>query len=620
VKRLITSKSVFFLLCALFLLNRFWPAWGPSYDNSGMIKWDVYGYYLYLPATFIYDDPGIRDLTWVDTLQRRYDPTATFYQVQDGVDGMKSIKYPCGSAVIWSPFFFAANFLAEPLGYPADGLSPPYSWALVIGGIIYAFIGLWFLRKVLLKFFTDTVASILLVLITLGTNYWSMAASETVMPHANSFALNCILLWLVVRWHEQPTYYRSIAMAATLGIGVLIRPTEIFWILVPILWNISSWKTFVDKIKFLWAHRMHIVIFSFVFVAVLSLQLFYWKYTMGTWVSYGYQEKFAILRPFLAKCFFSFKKGWFIYTPLMIFCFAGFYFVWKRKREIFWALALFVCVHTWVIFSWECWWYAACFSQRGAIDMYAIMTLPLGFLITAVSLKSTWIKLTLGVVIGFCLLLNLFQTWQYNHGIISLERMSAAYYWRIFGKTSIDPADQILLEVDHWPEPEVLPADANLERVQYYMYTFESDSSFTHENIVDSISYRGARSIMVKPQFEYGPSHYVEFYGETNEYQWIRASVWMKMDSVLAPGKEPPMLCVTYSSDERPLKWKSRKLDTLGYECGTWRQVILEVMSPISLYPDDRWQIFVWHPGKTTIYLDDFQIEAFEPKGQRSGH
>src|SRR5687768_13678870 len=100
-KKFFTSRSVFFLLCALILLNRFWPAWGPNYDNGKMIMWDSYGYYLYLPAIFIYDDPGFENRAWTDALMEKYHPSETFYQVAAGEGTKFTIKYSSGTAILW---------------------------------------------------------------------------------------------------------------------------------------------------------------------------------------------------------------------------------------------------------------------------------------------------------------------------------------------------------------------------------------------------------------------------------------------------------------------------------------------------------------------------------------
>lgn len=615
-KRFFTSRTIFFLLCGLFALNRFWPAWGPGFNNSDIIKWDNYGYYLYLPSIFIYDDPGLKNQVWLDTLQNRYQPTATLYQLRDGEDGKRSIKYPCGTAILWSPFFFVAHMLAEPLGYPADGLSPPYNWAVLLAGVLYAFIGMWFLRKVLLRFFSDHIAAILMVLITLGTNYWQIAASETIMPHGISFALNCVLLWLIIRWHEQPSFGRSVALGMLLGIGVLVRPTEVFWMLVLLLWNVSSWKTFIAKLRFIGQHIGKVLVFALVFTAVIFIQLSYWQYGLGAWVSYGYEERFAIWSPFLYECMLSYKKGWLIYTPLVIFCFAGFYFTWKKKREVFWALLIFTIVHTWIIFSWECWWYASSFSQRGAVDMYPALTIPLGFLLVALADANRIIRIGVSSLIAFCLVLNVFQVWQYNHGIIHEERMSEAYYWKVFGKTSIEWNDRLLLEPDHWPVPQLMANDSNLVLVDDYLLDFERSGTFTDDRIVDSIAYRGNSSLKILPQFEFGPQYKRVFHGSSDEYQWVRLSVWMRMDTALQAGQQPPLLAVGLFANGRALKWDCTPFDTAGYVPGEWRQVVREFKTPISLYSDDEIQGGVWHPGRTTIYIDDFHVELFEPEGQ----
>lgn len=616
-KKLFSSRVVFFLVCALFLLNRFWTAWGPVYDNSRMIAWDSYGYYLYLPATFIYDDPGLENHAWIDTLQQRYHPTETLYQIMPGQDNKWTIKYPCGMAVLWSPFFFVAHAIAEPLGYPADGLSPPYSWCILIGGIFYAFIGLWFLRKVLLHFFPDPIAAALLVLITLGTNYWQMSASETVMPHGTMFALNCVVLWLVIRWHQSPTMKTTVLLALLMGVGVLARPTQVFWLLVPLLWNVYSWRTLKEKNRFLGGHTGKLLAFIVVFTAVVSIQLAYWQYSTGKWVSYGYEERFSITLPFLYLACFSFKKGWFIYTPLMLFCFAGFYFVWKRRREIFWALAVFVFVHTWVIFSWECWWYASSFSQRGALDMYGAIVIPLGFLLVAMCDRKKWLRIPVFTLIGCCLVLCVFQTWQYNRGILHGERMTKAYYWKTFGAVTRDHGADALLEPDHWPEPETMANDSNLVKVDDFLLTFEPGATFTHDNIVaDSNAYEGMYSFVVKPSFEFGPMYTRKFHGASDEYLWLSASVWVKMDTLLQPGQSLPLLVMGFNAHGRALKWKSVPMDTAGYRAGEWREMRCDMKTPISLYTDDEASCVFWHPGKTTIYLDNFHVVVMEPEGQ----
>jgi hypothetical protein len=193
--------------------------------------------------------------------------------------------------------------------------------------------------------------------------------------------------------------------------------------------------------------------------------------------------------------------------------------------------------------------------------------------------------------------------------------MSKEYYWRVFGKTEHDSANDKFLEVDHWPVPSVMPS-SGLELVHEYLFTFEKDSSFTHKDIVDSIAHSGDRSFKVVPPSEFSPKHEWTFHGETNEYQWVRASVWVRMDTTFQPGMIPPLLYTSFQAHGRALKWQATQFDTSGYVTGEWRKLVFEVISPISLYADDYWIVQIWNPSKTTIYVDDFHIEVFEPVGQ----
>ena len=84
------------------------------------LSWDVFGYYLYLPATFIHHDIALQDHAWLDDVMVRYEPSATLYQLVDGPDGTRVIKYSAGMAVLYAPFFLVAHLSAPLLGYPAD--------------------------------------------------------------------------------------------------------------------------------------------------------------------------------------------------------------------------------------------------------------------------------------------------------------------------------------------------------------------------------------------------------------------------------------------------------------------------------------------------------------------
>jgi hypothetical protein len=579
-----------------------------------MLKWDVFGYYLYLPATVVYNDPGIESKDWYNQLHLKYKPSDTQYQVTPGTDNRLVIRYPSGMAVQWLPFFLSAHAVAEPLGFPADGLSPPYSWAILIGDLIYALIGLLFLRKVLLRFFSDHVTAFTLVLVTMGTNYWAQVASETIMPHSNLFTLTVIVLWCTIRWHETTEKRHAIGLGLILGLATISRPTEIIWLLVPLLWGISNKETFIAKCKLLRSKFSHVLLLAGSIFAVVLFQLSYWKFTSGNWIFYSYDAHFSFTDPFILESLFSYKKGLLLYTPIMIFAIAGFAVVLKRKSEIFWALLIFFCINCWVIMSWECWWYASCFSNRALVEMYPAMAVTLGFMLQYIAeIRNAIVKAISMTVVGLLLLLNLFQHWQYNHGLLDGERITEAFYWRMFLRTEITGEDRNLLEPDHWPADEQITDFSGLIKVQSYFIDFEKASDNLLQGI-DTTSPRSGRYIQrlgINNQFS---TAYSKLYDEltTKEFIRIRTKVWIRFDSTFTDAN-PPMIVFDYGSDGRSMKYKSYQVDFSTVKQGEWFLFTADFIPPLRLHSYDKFTTYVWNPSGVPLSLDDMEVEIYEP-------
>src|SRR5690606_24493699 len=156
-------------------------------------------------ATFIHNDIKLQDKSWLDSLMEKYTPSSTLYQLVEVEDGSRMIKYSMGLAVVFAPFFLIAHVLAEPLGFPADGLSAPYQYLITFGTLLYILAGIFIFRRVLLHFFNEKWTAIVLALIVLGTNYLHLAAWDgTLLTHSVLFTLYALLLLATIEWHDKP--------------------------------------------------------------------------------------------------------------------------------------------------------------------------------------------------------------------------------------------------------------------------------------------------------------------------------------------------------------------------------------------------------------------------------
>ena len=444
IPKTLSAKVV--LSCALFLVA-YQFMWGFS---PSVISWDTYGYYLYLPQTIIHGDLGIENYEPVaNALASAHVESDTFYQAMKAPNtGEWVIKYPIGLALLYLPFFLLATCFAWIGGYPVDGFSLPFQHAMTLGSMFYMLLGLWLLWKILKYFFSDRITAIVILLIVFGTNYYHIHTRSHCMPHVFLFTGYAALIWVTIQWYAKRTLKYAMAIGLVLGLMTICRPTEFIAILIPVFYGVTSLNHFYHRVLGALKWLKHILLAGLMIGILVFPQLLYWKVFAGEWLYNSYQnagEGLDFLTPYTLDFLFSYRKGWLIYTPIMALAIFGIVRSAKSTPRWWWSATLFSIAYIYVASSWTTWWYAASFSQRTMVQVYPIMAIALAGLLHILWKKQGQRALVLSFG-GICLLFNLFQTWQYNNGIIDPERMTKTYYWKVFGKTSIPKdADKYLL-------------------------------------------------------------------------------------------------------------------------------------------------------------------------------
>ena len=128
------------------------------------IAGDGFGYYSYLPATYIYKDTDY-SFKWFNKIYKANYVYESFPNPEDNFlvayNNKRINKYYQGLSYIWLPFFGAAHLVAKFFNYPADGFSQPYQLFIGFASIFYLIIGLVYLRKIIYKLFQNNLASTL---------------------------------------------------------------------------------------------------------------------------------------------------------------------------------------------------------------------------------------------------------------------------------------------------------------------------------------------------------------------------------------------------------------------------------------------------------------------------
>jgi len=426
-KSSISSVAIFIIVLFTIIhsvnLNR--------WNTDRIIENDAVVYYAYLPATFIFQDltfdfkkstkdPIVKKKTWLSPVP----------------NGNSVLKMTMGNAICWTPFFLTAHAYASLSDeYDNNGYSIPYSFLIAVAAWFYLFISLLFLRKLLRLYFSDYATAVTLIAITLGTNLFYYAAVGPGMSHTYSFAMITLFLYLFIVWMDKLNYARSVLLGLLLGLIILIRASNGLIIIFPVLLLLFSNGSMHEKVDYLRKNYTYILIAGlFTFLAVFP-QLYYWKVITGHWLYNSYSpETFYFSNPHILKGLFGFRKGWFIYTPMMFISVFGLYYLRKTSQNLLLPIIIFLIINVYVVYSWWCWWYGGSFSSRPMIDIYAIMSIPFAAFIDHIIQQVNWKKILSFLVILFFIYLNQHQVNQYQTGILHWDSMTREAYFEILFK------------------------------------------------------------------------------------------------------------------------------------------------------------------------------------------
>tara|TARA_R110002073_G_scaffold85273_10_gene203154 strand:+ start:576 stop:2852 length:2277 start_codon:yes stop_codon:yes gene_type:complete len=608
-----TSKSftlLFFVFVCLFKLTSINYK---SSSNYGVIDWDNFGYYLYLPAIFIYDDLKLQNEDRIIEIQKKYDFSSTFYQAHKIHNGNRVIQYTSGTAFIYFPAFVAGHIWANlSANHPADGFSAPYQIAVLIESLLLLYLGLFFLRKFSLVFFDDTTSTIIIGIICLGTNYLQIVLDNPATPHTLLFAAYAFLLYYIQLWHTSPKFKYLISISIVSAIMILSRPNELLFLIIPLFWLGGVFPNFKTKINFFIKNPIQLITAIIPFAFFGGIQLFYWNHLTGEWIYDSYRnEDFKLLDPYLFEYLFSFKKGWLLYTPLMIFSLIGLIYFYFKNKKLSIPFIVFTILTIWVLASWDCWWYADSYSQRSIIQSYPIFVLPLGYFILSIRESKIFIRYSVIGLMSFLFILTLFQTYQFKKGVIHSKRMTKEYYIASFFDLTPDPLKQKLLDPNR--DVNYLPKDETFKQHLLYESNYESlsNSTFTFNN--KELPHEGSLILSASNLYSEAFSFPFNKYCDSS-YAYYVAKIRYRSNY---PANENPFYIIAKTSDSRSgsvYKYVFKSIEEINwFEEGSWSSMELVFIPPYLRSKSDSLSFFIALDGNNEVEIDQFYVTQFDP-------
>lgn len=580
-------------LCIVLISFFYYPKW-KNIGTESTLSWDVSGYYWYLPAVFIYKD--VKHLGFSQNILKKYQCTPDFQQASPLPNGNMVLKYSSGLAMQYLPFFAVAHALAAPLGYEPDGFSVPYQLAIHMGGLFMCLIGLIFLRKALLRYFSERVVSIVLLCIVFATNYLNFSAIDMPQTHNWLFTWYAILLYLSDRFYKQPSLGKAAGIGAVVGICALTRPTDFVSILLPLLWGMPSLRrdALRERIRFIREHARMYAAAMGVTALIGSIQLFYWKYVSGHWLVYSYGEQsFSWLKPHFYYYLLSARTGWLVYTPVMVFALWGLVHLYKMKIN-FWALFLFIIVNTYIVAAWDIWWY----GPRAMVQSYPAWAFPLGAFIT--TMEKDRVKRAL---MYFVFLLFGYYTVWYTHeihrgGLVDPYNMTRAYFWAVLGRFSVPEETQKLYDTRY------IFTGKRKDVREIYFNNFDSDTTL----------------IKIGKQFNGTPCEFItagkkntriaRIPLETGAATWLRLSADFRCGIREWDDRRRPQLRVVLKEGTKDVKGYGIRVHRF-LNTGDFKNLYIDIKLPQKTF--HAVELYVWNPGsEQELLIDNMRAELYE--------
>ena len=389
-RKTINWMLLLFLVFTLFLsLNRHNKSGIQNYHSE--IWADKAGYYIYLPALFIYN------------FETKNMPADIDKKTGNGffINHNKIItKYTYGVSLMHAPCFIVCHSLSKLFGLNQDGFSIQYHKAINISAVLYSFFSLIILYFFLKRYLSKKISLITVSFLYLGTNIFYYSIFETGMSHIYSLFLFTCYLYLSTFIAKEGRKIHYCLFGLVIGLILIVRPINVLFLPVYFMFNsinVSNIKNNVSN---------YFLTFLVSFLVILP-QLLYWKYASGNYFQYAYTgESFSnILQPKLMHLWFSTNNGLFIYNPIMLFILISIasYFTESPSRSI--LIGIYFLLISYIFSSWHSWHYGCSFGCRPYIEYYSLFALPFGFFIQKLFTKGT-IKIVVFSLMTICIVYN----------------------------------------------------------------------------------------------------------------------------------------------------------------------------------------------------------------------
>lgn len=356
--------------------------------SNPWVRGDGVGYYAYVRSLLIEKHLNF-EKDWEhgneSFVMGRLDSNGRVLASQYTSTGHIANHWTIGPSILWAPFLVATHggiLLADDMGahVAADGFSTPYLVATAVATSVYGFLGLWISFCLARKYFEERWA----FLATLGV-WWATSLPVYMYfnpswSHADAAFVVALFLWYWQRTRGTRTVAQWILLGLISGLMVDVYYVNAVLLLVPLMESLSIyWTTWRENRKdaIIPLFFRNVLFTLAVFVAFLPT-LITKKIIFGSYLNFGYSERWFWNSPALFKVCFSAEHGLFSWTPIVLLSVGGLFLLRRYDRALSFYLLVVFFAYLYVIGCYENWAGLSSFGNRFFVSLTPLFVLGLG--------------------------------------------------------------------------------------------------------------------------------------------------------------------------------------------------------------------------------------------------
>lgn len=560
------------------------------------IESDGGGYYLYLPATFLYQDfqyGFARD----PEFNHKYGGGPAI-AVDEATNGRFYNRYYMGSSILMAPFFGLACLLARLLGYPVDGYSLPFQIMVFLAALSYMLAGLELFRQLLIKFKIKPFTAVISMLILgLATNLFTYAWYYPSFSHVYAFFLVTALFYCIKLFVDyQKTKHLALSLLL-IGLIVITRPTTVLCLLaLPIIFN--SWQHFVEVLKLVLSRYKWLVLGAVFSLLLITIQLLLYRYQFGNWEIWAYKtDFFDFSKPHFWQFLFGYRKGLFVYSPVFWLLLPGLALLVRTKQGVFTGVLISFVVISFILSCWNQWWFGGGFSSRSLIDYFAVFFLPIAFLIQRFS-RYLIAKVGVVLVALVLVLLSFTMNLQFKQNIIAYDHMTKAKFWQVFLETR-----PVFYYSTYDPE-KYLKQDKIVSTTAFRCTDTCSPLTNVPKEFIDKLN-ENAIKVYDKNAFGLPIKFNASAYCPQGFKTIFKYKAQVKIE------EKATSAVVVCSVDGKDGTWRSIKINRMVRKVGEWVNIECEFPAYNSLEPEDILVFYLLNGQNDLVWLKNVEVEFY---------